>query len=56
MYSRHWVINASPLILLGKIGFLGLLPRITTHFLIPPAVLKGLKQGTADDAARKGKC
>lgn len=36
MPTRHWIINASPLILLGKIGRLDLLVKVTDGGLIVP--------------------
>ncbi|MCB2262430.1 MAG: hypothetical protein LGR52_05750 [Candidatus Thiosymbion ectosymbiont of Robbea hypermnestra] len=35
---RHWVVNASPLILLGKTGYLGLLGALADQVAIPRAV------------------
>ena len=36
-----WVINASPLILLGKINQLPLLARLAAQVVIPPEVAGG---------------
>jgi len=47
-----WVVNASPLILLGKIGCLDILPRLCPRIVIPNGVAWELRQGPADDAAR----
>ncbi|WP_045220958.1 DUF3368 domain-containing protein [Desulfonatronum thioautotrophicum] len=52
MAERRWVINASPLILLGKVNLLDLLPRITSDLLIPPAVVEVVQGGLKDDPAR----
>ncbi len=38
MATKRWVINASPLILLGKTGDLGLLVKLTDTLIIPQAV------------------
>ena len=46
-----WVFNASPLIILGKIGRLELLPKFKNDFLIPQAVVDELMAGPAEDQA-----
>jgi len=38
MAHRRWVVNASPLILLGKIGRLGLLDALSDQIAVPRAV------------------
>jgi len=38
MAHRRWVVNASPLILLGKTGHLGLLGVLTDEVVVPRAV------------------
>ncbi len=38
--SRRWVVNASPLILLGKIGRLELLRDLSDELIIPGAVVR----------------
>jgi len=38
--SRRWVANASPLILLGKIGQLALLTQLADELVIPEVVLR----------------
>ncbi len=48
--SRRWVLNASPLILLGKVGRLGLLPDLTDELMIPEAVAREV--GAKPDGAR----
>jgi len=53
MPDRYWIINASPLILLGKIALLELLPRLTTNMLVPAGVIAEIQQGTANDTARQ---
>ena len=52
MSERRWVINASPLILLGKVEKLDLLPRMISRLLIPPAVVEEIRQGSRNDPAR----
>ncbi|HEX2224340.1 MAG TPA: DUF3368 domain-containing protein [Thermoanaerobaculia bacterium] len=38
--SRVWVVNASPLILLGKIGHIDLLSRLSDELVVPEAVAR----------------
>lgn len=38
--SRRWVANASPLILLGKVGQVGLLAQLSDELVIPGAVIR----------------
>ena len=40
MAHRHWVVNASPLILLGKSGQLGLLGALAERIAVPRAVVR----------------
>ena len=40
MDSNPWVVNASPLILLGKTGHLELLVALTNTLVVPQAVAK----------------
>ena len=49
---RVWVVNASPLILLGKIGALSLLPKLGGQVVIPCEVAAEIEAGPSDDAAR----
>ena len=39
MSEREWVVNASPVILLGKVGHLGLLEALCAQMIIPVAVV-----------------
>ncbi len=48
-----WVVNASPLILLGKINQLHLLAKLAERVVIPHEVTLEIKAGPADDAARR---
>jgi predicted nucleic acid-binding protein len=48
-----WVADSAPLIILGKAGFLELVPALTTELLVPMAVARELRQGRRDDPARK---
>lgn len=45
--TRRWVANASPLILLGKIGHLALLSELADEILVPDAVVR--KVGAKSD-------
>jgi predicted nucleic acid-binding protein len=51
MPERRWVINASPLILLGKIGRLDLLRPLTTVLRIPRGVKREVECGDPADPA-----
>lgn len=50
--SDVWVVNASPLILLGKIGRLDLIFRLNSRVRIPEGVAAELRAGPVADAAR----
>ena len=39
MSERRWVVNASPVILLGKVGHLGLLEALCAQLIVPAAVV-----------------
>jgi predicted nucleic acid-binding protein len=47
-----WIVNASPLILLGKINHLDLLENLCPSFGIPSAVLMEILAGPDHDAAK----
>lgn len=47
-----WVVNASPLILLGKINQLPLLAMLASRVVIPHEVAVEIKAGPPDDHAR----
>jgi predicted nucleic acid-binding protein len=47
-----WVVNASPLIVLGKIGQLDLLTQLPKDIVVPSAVADEIKAGPENDAAR----
>lgn len=49
--TEHWVINASPLILLGKADQLGWLPKLG-NLVIPGAVAVEIASGPDGDPAR----
>jgi predicted nucleic acid-binding protein len=50
---RQWVVDASPLIVLGKIGQLPLLLRLTTSLVVPAGVAHELAAGPEADPARQ---
>lgn len=50
MSSRSWLINASPLILLGKIGRLDLLESLATSLAVPQSVIREIGAGAESDA------
>lgn len=49
---KPWIVNASPLILLGKINRLELLNALPTSFSIPHAVLLEILAGPDSDPAK----
>jgi predicted nucleic acid-binding protein len=49
---RQWVVNASPLIVLGKIGRLSLLPKLAVSLVVPSGVAEELAAGPETDPAR----
>lgn len=51
MNQEVWVINASPLILLGKLGRTDLLLHLARQVLVPRAVYSEVAAGSAGDAA-----
>ena len=46
----NWVINSSPLILLGRIGQLEWLPKLSEQLIIPNAVAQEIMAGSDDPA------
>ena len=48
-----WVVNASPIITLAKIGHLDLLERQADEIIVPVPVAREVLAGPADDAARR---
>jgi predicted nucleic acid-binding protein len=50
--NRKWVLNASPLIILGKVSAISLLDKICPDLVIPEGVLREVEQGHVDDPAR----
>ena len=52
MSDRKWVVNASPVILLGDIGHLQLLEALCDILVIPEAVANEIYSGPRKDAAQ----
>lgn len=50
--SDYWVVNASPLIVLGKTGQLELLRNLSSKIIVPNAVADEIKAGPENDPAR----
>ena len=50
--SRKWVLNASPLVTLGKVSGISLLERMCSDLIVPEGVVRELDQGSAADPAR----
>ena len=50
--KNKWAVNASPIILLAKVGRLSLLGQLTEELAIPASVAVEVNQGSSDDDAR----
>jgi predicted nucleic acid-binding protein len=50
--TRQWVVNASPLIILGKLSQIELLIKLTDKLVVPEAVAKEIEQGADNDPAK----
>lgn len=50
---EHWVVNASPLILLAKIEHVHLLEELADQVIVPEAVLAEVNNGPIRDPARR---
>ena len=50
---RQWVVNASPLIILGKIDLLHILRRLAEPLVVPAAVAQEIAAGPESDPARQ---
>lgn len=50
--SEQWVVNASPLILLGKVKQLDLIAQLSKAFVVPEEVVTEILSGPPDDPAR----
>lgn len=51
--GRRWVVNASPLIVLGKVGLCDLPWRLADEIVVPAAVAIEITAGPLDDPARQ---
>ncbi|MBF0348126.1 MAG: DUF3368 domain-containing protein [Magnetococcales bacterium] len=49
--DERWVVNASPLILLGRVNHLWLLEKLVHHIAIPQSVLAEVGAGRKQDAS-----
>ena len=49
---RKWVVNSSPLIILGKLSSLCLFEKMCPNLVIPEGVAHELDQGPVNDPAR----
>jgi predicted nucleic acid-binding protein len=50
--AEHWVINASPVILLSKAGVIHLLPKAGVQIAIPASVVAEVARGKRSDEGR----
>ncbi len=50
--TKRWVLNASPLITLGKLSKITLFEKLSSELVIPAGVVRELNQGPADDPAK----
>jgi len=50
--SDRWILNASPLIVMGKIGQLDIFASLAQEVIVPQAVAEEIKAGPESDAAR----
>lgn len=53
MSKQAWVINASPLILMGKLGRLDLFQKLAPQLIVPSAVIKEISAGVCDTTTQK---
>jgi hypothetical protein len=51
--SRPWVVNALPLILLGKLRRLDLLESLAPSVMVPQGVIREVAAGASRDQATK---
>jgi predicted nucleic acid-binding protein len=49
--NERWIANASPLILLGKVGLLDVLTGLCPDLLVPEGVSQELRLGPSTDPA-----
>ena len=53
MADQFWVVNASPLILLGKIRHLDLLHQLAPRIIVPATVAEEISAGRIESATRQ---
>lgn len=53
MTKHAWVINASPLILMGKLDQLDLILQLAPQLIVPAAVIQEISAGANDTVTRK---
>ena len=51
--TENWVLNASPLIVLARIGYEDLLPSLAAQVVVPRSVAEEIQAGPDQDPARK---
>ncbi|MGD2157042.1 MAG: hypothetical protein PVG14_00185 [Anaerolineales bacterium] len=51
--SENWVLNASPLIALARVGLQGVFFDLTEQAVVPEAVAEEINAGPGDDPARR---
>ncbi len=51
--AEHWVVNASPVILLGKADIIHLLPKLCAELVVPEGVVAEVSSGRIADAGRE---
>ncbi|RPJ55210.1 MAG: hypothetical protein EHM12_12660 [Dehalococcoidia bacterium] len=51
--TEHWVVNASPLIVLARLGQEELLLALADQVVVPAAVAAEIQAGPAEDRARQ---
>lgn len=51
--DRRWVIDAGPLIILGKLAHIGLLDSLSPYWIVPAGVAQEIGQGPPQDPARQ---
>lgn len=51
--TKTWVVNASPIIFLAKIGYVHLLPELCPHLVIPAGVASEIQCGEENDPAKE---
>jgi predicted nucleic acid-binding protein len=50
---EEWIVDTTPVVILAKIGQLGLLTHIAREVLLPSPVVREIRRGAAADPARR---